>query len=200
MNAGTTTRRTTTRRRRAVERREQLIDTALTVFAQKGVQGATVKDLAEAAGVAPGLMYHYFRSKEDLLRAALERRYFMPELRRRLAEATGRPASEVLSDVAIAFAAMLGENRALVRVVFQEALLANPLVAERVERGQREAIAAMTAYLQSRVATGELRPHDAAATARLLLFAVLMAHFTGTAGDAFLPAAVDTIVHGLLAS
>jgi AcrR family transcriptional regulator len=187
------------RRRLAVQRREQLLDTALAVFADKGFQGATVKDLSAAAGVAPGLMYHYFASKEDLLRAALERRYFMPELRRLLADAGDRPAAEVLAGVAAGFAAMLDEQPALVRVVFQEALLANPLVAERVERGQREGVAALAAYLEARVAAGELRPHDAGATARLLLFAVVMAHLTGTAGDAFLRSAVDTIVRGVSA-
>jgi TetR/AcrR family transcriptional regulator, cholesterol catabolism regulator len=61
------------RRQRAEARRVQLIDTALEVFAAKGFDAATVKDLSEAAGVAEGLLYHYFRSKEDLLRAALER-------------------------------------------------------------------------------------------------------------------------------
>jgi Bacterial regulatory proteins, tetR family len=46
---------TGTRRRQAQERREQLIDTALEVFAAKGLENATVKDLSEAAGVGAGL-------------------------------------------------------------------------------------------------------------------------------------------------
>ena len=49
------------RRQQAEQRRAQLIDTALGVFAEKGVEGTTVKDLSEAAGVAQGLLYHYFR-------------------------------------------------------------------------------------------------------------------------------------------
>jgi TetR/AcrR family transcriptional regulator, cholesterol catabolism regulator len=187
----------TSRRRRADERRDQLIDTALAVFAAKGFQGATVKDLSAAAGVAPGLMYHYFRSKDDFLRAALERRYFVPELRRIAASDRSRPAAEVLRDVVAVFAAVMRENERLVRVVFQEALLANPLVVERIERGRAEAERLLVEYLQSRVAAGELRPHDAAATARLLLFAVVMAHVTGTAEDGFLAAAVETVLNGI---
>jgi AcrR family transcriptional regulator len=46
---------TGTRRRQAQERREQLIDTALEVFAAKGLENATVKDLSEAAGIGAGL-------------------------------------------------------------------------------------------------------------------------------------------------
>ena len=59
--------RTRSRRQQADERRTQLLATALDVFAAKGLDGATVKDLSDAAGVAQGLLYHYFRSKEELL-------------------------------------------------------------------------------------------------------------------------------------
>src|SRR6266542_2185072 len=103
------------RRRQAEERRVQLIDTALCVFAEKGVEGATVKDLSEAAGVAQGLLYHYFRSKEDLLRAALERHYFLPDLRRIASPDRDRPATEVLVEVAERFAAVLRDGRRLLQ-------------------------------------------------------------------------------------
>ncbi len=189
----------TSRRRQAERRREQLIDTALGVFAEKGVSGATVKDLSTAAGVAPGLLYHYFRSKEDLLYAALERRYFVPELRDIASPDRAEPVAEVLGEVAAKFAAVLRDNTLFVRVVFQEALLANPLVATRIERGKREAVALLARYLESRIEAGELRPHDPRATAHLLLYAILMAHFTGTRDDAFLATLVDTIVHGIAA-
>src|SRR5215472_15706233 len=89
----------TSRRRQADQRRLQLIDTALAVFAEKGLDGATVKDLSEAAGVAQGLLYHYFRSKDELFHAALDRHYFLPELRRITSTEGDRPAAEVLLDV-----------------------------------------------------------------------------------------------------
>src|SRR5579871_543324 len=50
----------TRRTQQAEERREQLIDTALRVFAEKGWDATSIPDLARAAGVAQGLMYHYF--------------------------------------------------------------------------------------------------------------------------------------------
>ncbi len=107
----------TSRRRKAERRRDQLIDTAFAVFAEKGVHAATVKDLSVAAGVAPGLLYHYFRSKEDLLYAALERRYFVPELRRLASPERDEPAAHVLGEVAAEFAAVLRNNQQFVRVV-----------------------------------------------------------------------------------
>ena len=54
------------------DRREQILEAAVRVFAQKGFDKATNKDIAQEAGITAGLIYHYFKSKEDLLRAALE--------------------------------------------------------------------------------------------------------------------------------
>lgn len=56
------------------DRREQIIDAAMRVFAQKGFARATNRDIAHEAGITTGLIYYYFKSKEDLLRAALEER------------------------------------------------------------------------------------------------------------------------------
>lgn len=51
------------------DRREQILEVALQVFAEKGFDRATNKDIAQAAGVTSGLIYHYFESKEELLKA-----------------------------------------------------------------------------------------------------------------------------------
>jgi AcrR family transcriptional regulator len=189
---------TAARKRQAEERRAQLIDTALGVFAEKGVEGATLKELSAAAGVAQGLLYHYFRSKEDLLHAALERHDFLPELRRIASPDRDRPAREVLVEVGAGFAAMLRERRPLLQVMLREAPT-NPAVAERAERARREGVRLLRQYLESRVAAGELRPHDTAATARLLLYAVMLAHLTDTLDHHFLSAVVETILHGAAA-
>ncbi|MBI4259968.1 MAG: TetR/AcrR family transcriptional regulator [Actinobacteria bacterium] len=49
------------------ERRGELFEAARTVFRDKGVRGATVADITDAAGVAKGTFYLYFDSKEALL-------------------------------------------------------------------------------------------------------------------------------------
>lgn len=48
-------------------RRAQILDAAARVFARKGFAGATISDVARAAGLAEGSIYNYFRSKEALL-------------------------------------------------------------------------------------------------------------------------------------
>lgn len=50
------------------EKRRLLLDAAVRVFARKGYHASRVGDIAEEAGVAYGLLYHYFGSKEEVLR------------------------------------------------------------------------------------------------------------------------------------
>lgn len=186
------------RRKQAEQRRTQLIEAALEVFARKGVRATTVKDLAAAAGVAEGLLYHYFESKEDLFRAALERHYFLPELRRIVSPDRDRPAREVLLEVAMDFAAVLRKHRSLVQLVLREAP-SNPMVAHRLDQSRREAVRLLATYLDSRVAAGELRPHDTEATARLLLYTVFMAHLADTPERRFLSTVVEVVMQGIAA-
>ncbi len=54
------------------DRREQILDAAMRVFAQKGFSRATNRDVAREAGITTGLIYYYFDNKEALLRAVLD--------------------------------------------------------------------------------------------------------------------------------
>src|SRR4051794_10328990 len=56
------------------ERRQQIVEAALRVFADKGYAGATIKDIAAEAGVTSGLLYHYFEDKHALLRVIFAER------------------------------------------------------------------------------------------------------------------------------
>ncbi|PRY23862.1 TetR family transcriptional regulator [Aliiruegeria haliotis] len=53
-------------------RRRELIDATLRVIASRGMDAATVRTISEEAGVTPGLIRHYFETKEDLLGAAYD--------------------------------------------------------------------------------------------------------------------------------
>jgi TetR/AcrR family transcriptional regulator, fatty acid metabolism regulator protein len=57
----------TARAQAAADRRRQILDAAVRVFARQGFHGCRVSDIADEAGVAYGLVYHYFRSKEEVL-------------------------------------------------------------------------------------------------------------------------------------
>ncbi|MCM3039376.1 TetR/AcrR family transcriptional regulator [Paenibacillus motobuensis] len=49
------------------EKREQIIDAAYKVMSAKGYEKASIKDIALEAGITPGLIHYYFRSKEEIL-------------------------------------------------------------------------------------------------------------------------------------
>lgn len=51
----------------AVDKRRLILDAAITVFARQGFHHCRVSDVADEAGVAYGLVYHYFDSKEEML-------------------------------------------------------------------------------------------------------------------------------------
>ena len=61
------------RRESEERRRDDLLAAALQLVAEGGAQAATVRAIADRAGVTPGLIRHYFQSKDDLTRAAYHR-------------------------------------------------------------------------------------------------------------------------------
>jgi AcrR family transcriptional regulator len=55
------------RSRLAIDKRRLILDAAVRVFARQGFNQCRVSDIADEAGVAYGLVYHYFRSKDEVL-------------------------------------------------------------------------------------------------------------------------------------
>lgn len=53
------------------ERRQEIMDTAMLVFSEKGYEQTTMRDIASAAGIVPGLCYRYFPSKQALFEASI---------------------------------------------------------------------------------------------------------------------------------
>ena len=84
----------------ATDKRRVILDAAVKVFAREGFYGCRVADIADEAGVAYGLVYHYFRSKDEILDTLfLERWDLMLEEIARV-DAEPAPAREKLSAIA----------------------------------------------------------------------------------------------------
>ena len=64
-----------TPRRAAVDKRRMILDAAIRVFARRGFHSCRVSDVADEAGVAYGLVYHYFDSKEEILSTLFTERW-----------------------------------------------------------------------------------------------------------------------------
>jgi TetR/AcrR family fatty acid metabolism transcriptional regulator len=57
------------------DKRALILDAAIKVFADKGYHGSRVSDIAGEAGIAYGLVYHYFKNKEEILATIFEERW-----------------------------------------------------------------------------------------------------------------------------
>jgi AcrR family transcriptional regulator len=160
----------------AAARRTQILDAATRVFARKGFNRATIREVAQDAGVADGTIYNYFANKTDLLFGLLDRLNDTERRPASLARATEAPAE----DVGDAFRAYVRErvealwsHADLLRAVLPE-LLANP---EMRARYHDEVIAPTMALgegaLRALVANGTLRDLDVALTTRVVAGSVL---------------------------
>jgi TetR/AcrR family transcriptional regulator, mexJK operon transcriptional repressor len=151
------------------DRRQQIIDGALEVFASKGFERATNKDIAEAAGIgSAGLIYHYFKDKSDLFRQVLEQRAPVLQLLNRADAIMHLPPREALTLFGSTFLQAL-ENRAaasLFKLMLAEAVR-RPMVAEMLNTvGPGRGFAFLTHYLAQQMDAGALRRADAGAAAR----------------------------------
>lgn len=81
-------------------KRAQILDAATRVFASRGYHGARVSDIAREAGIAYGLVYHYFRNKEEILDTIFAERWSaFVDVVERIAEGP-QPAAEKLRQFA----------------------------------------------------------------------------------------------------
>ena len=74
-----------------IDKRRNILDAAITVFARQGFHSTRVADIADEAGVAYGLVYHYFKSKDEVLNELFSERWSL--LLTAIEEADGSEAS-----------------------------------------------------------------------------------------------------------
>lgn len=156
------------------DRREQIIEAALRVFAQKGFDKATNKDIAHEAGITAGLIYHYFESKEDLLKAALEGNAPDQLLRASPAQLRDLPPEEMLRFVAEQLLNMAETERFVQLLsIYLPEMIHNPGIAPLGLPMIQEAVKFLADYLAANMERGELRKTDARLTAQLFMGSIM---------------------------
>jgi AcrR family transcriptional regulator len=104
----------------AENKREQILQAAVRVFARQGYESTRVGDVAKEAGVAYGLVYHYFGSKEAVLEAVFREAWGRLLAAVALAEETGADAPEQLSLVVKIVLRAWRDDPDLVRLLVRE--------------------------------------------------------------------------------
>jgi TetR/AcrR family transcriptional regulator, mexJK operon transcriptional repressor len=152
------------------ERRQQIIDGALEAFAAKGFDSASNKDIAEAAKIgSPGLIYHYFKDKVDLLHQVIINRMGLIKIMDSADELMDLPPEQALPELGRKLLEVLHQwpTLAIARVVFAESMR-NKRVARMVnEVGPGRGLRILATYMERQMDAGRLRrmnPHIAART------------------------------------
>jgi TetR/AcrR family transcriptional regulator, fatty acid metabolism regulator protein len=187
-----------TERSITADRRRTLLDAAVRVFARRGYHAARVGDIAEEAGVAHGLLYHYFSSKEEVLETVFRETWTELLGALREVEESGEPAEEQLRQIAAILLRSWRRDPDLVRVLVRE-------VARGAELGRRveeiaDAFAAIERVVRRGQAEGTFREDVDARLASVVFYGAIEEILTGWVlgilpdGDAGVARAEQTVV------
>lgn len=120
-------------------RREALLDAAAAMFAAKGYDGTSIRDIAGAVGMLPGSIYYHFKSKEDLLLAVY--RKGVARFEAAIAEALGKTTHEPWQAIEAACSAHLSillDGGDFARIVSPEFVRSFPPLMLPVLNGERD--------------------------------------------------------------
>lgn len=184
--------------------RDAILAAAADLFAASGYHGTSMRQIAQAAGIALGGIYNHFPSKEEIFTAVIRDNHPIRQLIPLLAEAEGLTAEALLRDGARRLAAVVGPDTRLLNLMF----------IEQVEFGGRhipqlfdDLFPLVQAFAQELVrAHGDLRPLPPLAIVRGY-FGLIFSHAllellladTPIAGDKeIMDQLMDIFLHGVL--
>ena len=168
------------RQRRFAKRRDEILDVAACVFAEKGYNDTKITEIAEALDIADGTLYNYFDSKRDILLAIMSKVKSETEpLEQEIGELKTR--DDIVAMLATSydvFIAHLPFTRTLLMEAWSDDAILQEYLIDRLEQvGQRA-----HEFIVSRVKAGDFRPIDPALAAQMVLgmfFAPILAVLRG---------------------
>lgn len=132
----------TTKRRLSTDaRREQLLAAGARLLAERPYDEVSIEEIARAAGVSKGLLYHYFPTKRDFLIAAIERG--QEELAALTAPDPDLPPAEQLGASLDRFLDFVEEHEAAYAAIFRSRGGGDPAIQAVLEAGRRQRMGAV---------------------------------------------------------
>jgi len=175
-NAGPSTK---TRAQTAADKRRAILDAAVRVFARQGFHACRVADIADEAGVAYGLVYHYFASKDEILDTLfLERWAIMLETIRHV-DAQEIPAREKLAAIASFIIDSYTHNPDLMKVIIVEVTRAANSFGQTHLAQIREAFTLISEIVTKAQVDGEFKPEITAEFAAIAFYGAIEQVLTG---------------------
>jgi len=165
--------------RPAVDKRRIILDAAVRVFARQGFHACRVSDIADEAGVAYGLVYHYFGSKDEVLDTLFLERWGI--LLEAIAEIDGRsvPARDKLQAIASFIVDSYRYDPELMKVIIVEVTRAANSFGAAHLGTIAEAYRQIQGIVEQAQATGEFRPDVTAEFAAMAFYGAIEQVLTG---------------------
>ena len=161
----------------AEDKPRQILEAAVRVFAARGYEASRVGDVAKEAGVAYGLVYHYYGSKEAVLQAVFREAWGRLLAAVAFAEQTGETAPEQLSLVVKIVLRTWRDDPDLVRLLVRE-ITRNPHIQDELDEiGQ--AFASLERIVRRGQDEGTFRREIDAKMAAWMLYGALEEVLTG---------------------
>jgi AcrR family transcriptional regulator len=160
----------TPRSQTAIDKRRTILDAAVRVFARQGFHRCRVSDIADEAGVAYGLVYHYFDTKEEILDTLFLERWEL--LLAAIAEVDARdaPARDKLYEVASFIFDSYRYDPDLMKVIIVEVTRAANSFGDTHLAKIREAYEGIAAIVQKAQDAGTFKPTVTAQFAALAFY------------------------------
>jgi AcrR family transcriptional regulator len=131
----------TTGRKTKEERREEILDAALAVFAEKGLHGSSTEEVARRAGISQPYVFRLFGTKKELFTAVIAR-CFRQTLERFQQAAEGKRGEEALHAIGGAYAELLEGDRVYLPSQMQAyAACDDPDICQTVRNGYGDLVA-----------------------------------------------------------
>ena len=161
------------------EKKRIILDAAVKVFAQKGYHRCRVSDIAREAGIAYGLVYHYFKSKEEVLHSIFQEKWALfAEIVRQL-HGEEKSAKEKLSEIISFLISIFKENPELMEVMILEVGRSSKLVENPDLETLLKAIVGIEQIIVEGQNAGELKKDIDPLLASYILLGSLETLFTG---------------------
>lgn len=138
-------------------KRERILDAAVKVFAAEGFYNAKVSQIAQAAGVADGTIYLYFKSKDDLLINLFEDRMERVNANLRDAISTASSAIDRLRRIVKLHLQLVEQNRDMAEVISVELRQSSKFIREYANPKFAEFLRTIAAAVVEGQRSGELR-------------------------------------------
>ncbi len=168
-----------TRSQAAADKRRQILDAAVLTFANRGFHACRVADIADQAGVAYGLVYHYFASKDEVLDTLFLERWHVLLERIREVDEQAIPAREKLSAIASFIIDSYRRDPDLMKVIIVEVTRAANTFGARHMTEISEAYVLIARIVGKAQADGSFRPEVAPQFAALAFYGAIEQVLTG---------------------